>query len=458
MQSLTKQVELPVTAEEAFDWHERSGALDRLIPPWESVEVLERGLGIREGSVVKLAQRIGPLRLKWIARHHGYRYGKCFHDTQIQGPFARWEHLHAFSSSGETAATLTDQIEYEIPGGLLGRVFGGNLIRRKLDAMFDYRHHTTTDDLTAHKRYQATGKLHVAVTGASGLVGSTLVPLLTTGGHRVTKLVRREAREGELSWNPQDDFDAAPLDGLHAVIHLAGENIAASRWTTKVKDKIRASRVVATRKVCEGLARMQSPPQCLVCASAIGIYGDRGDEVLTEASEVGQGFLSEVGQQWEAATQPARDAGIRVVNLRFGVILSPRGGALAKMLLPFRFGAGGRVGSGKQYWSWISIDDAAGAIYHALMTNSLAGPVNVVAPQPVTNLEFTKTLGRILNRPTIAPLPAFAARLALGEMANDLLLASCRVLPHQLIASDYQFRQPTLEAALRHILGRPATV
>ncbi len=296
--------------------------------------------------------------------------------------------------------------------------------------------------------------MQIAITGASGLVGSTLVPLLTTGGHHVTKVVRREPAEGEATWDPDGEFDAAPLDGIDAVVHLAGENIAASRWSAKVKEKIRTSRVQGTRVLCEGLAKMQNPPKVLVCASAIGFYGDRCDEELNEESANGTGFLADVAQQWEAATQPARDAGIRVVNLRFGVILSPKDGALAKMLLPFKLGGGGRVGSGKQYWSWISIDDAAGAVHHALMTDSLSGPVNAVAPNPVTNGEFTKTLGRVLNRPTVVPMPAFAARLALGEMADELLLASIRVEPQKLRRSGYEFRQPTLEAALRHLLGR----
>lgn len=296
--------------------------------------------------------------------------------------------------------------------------------------------------------------MHIAVTGAGGLVGSTLVPLLTTGGHRVTRLVRRAAGEGEATWDPASGIAAAALDGVDALVHLAGESIAAARWTAAVKQRIRDSRVQGTRLLSEALASSPLPPKVLVCASAIGFYGDRGAEELTEESAAGTGFLADVVRDWELATVSARTAGVRVVNLRLGVVLSRDGGALAKMLLPFKLGAGGRVGDGRQYWSWISIDDAAGAIYHALMTGDLSGPVNAVSPHPVTNIEFTKTLGRVLRRPTVFPMPAFAARLALGEMADDLLLASARVFPRQLERTGYPFRQPLLETALRHVLAK----
>ncbi len=297
----------------------------------------------------------------------------------------------------------------------------------------------------------------VAVTGASGLVGSSLLQLLRNDGLEVTKLVRRTPGEAEVAWDPKAEaFDASSLDGIDAVVHLAGENIAAARWSKKVKTKIRDSRVDGTRVLCEGLASMAAPPKVVVCASAIGFYGERGDELMTEEASAGTGFLAEVAEEWEDATQPARDAGIRVVNLRFGVILSPKDGALAKMLLPFKLGAGGRVGSGRQYWSWVSVDDAAGAIVHALTKESVRGPVNVVAPNAVTNSEFTKTLGSVLNRPSILPLPAFAARLALGEMADALLLASIRVAPQELEDSGYDFKHPSLESALSDLLGQNA--
>ena len=296
--------------------------------------------------------------------------------------------------------------------------------------------------------------LRVAVTGASGLVGSELVPFLEGDGHCVTRLVRGPAGEGRISWNPAEGvLDTGALRGMDAIVHLAGENIAAARWSDTQKQRIRDSRVKGTTALCEVLARMDAPPRVLVSASAIGFYSDRGDTVLTEEDPEGEGFLARVVKDWEGATAPARAAGIRVVNLRFGMILSSTGGALGKMLRPFKCGVGGRTGNGRQYWSWISLNDAVRAVYHSLTTDSLVGPVNAVAPDPVTNAEFARTLGRVLSRPTFLPLPAFAARFLLGEMADALLLASTRVHPKRLLETGFQFRQPTLESALRHLLG-----
>ncbi len=299
--------------------------------------------------------------------------------------------------------------------------------------------------------------MKVLLSGSSGLVGSALVPFLTGGGHEVVRLVRSEpGREtSEVRWDPEaGEINKAGLEGVDAAVHLAGESIAAGRWTAARKARILESRVKGTQLLAESLAGLEAPPKALVSASAVGYYGDRGEEALTEDSGSGSAFLSEVCRQWEAATEPAARAGIRVVNLRFGVILASAGGALPRLLTPFRLGVGGRLGSGKQFMSWIALDDVVGAILHALTTETIQGPVNAVAPQSVTNREFTKTLGRILGRPTLFPMPACAARLAFGEMADELLLASQRVEPAKLLASGYRFRFPDLESALRHLLGR----
>ncbi|MBI3326698.1 MAG: TIGR01777 family protein [Nitrospinae bacterium] len=297
--------------------------------------------------------------------------------------------------------------------------------------------------------------MNVLITGASGFIGSALIPVLVSGGHRVTRLVRAQPRLGhaEVHWDPEvGTVDTAGLEGMDAVVHLAGENLAAGRWTAARKVRIRGSRVKGTQVLCEALARLAQPPSVLICASAIGYYGERGEEVLREESPPGLGFLAEVCRAWEAAAAPAVQRGIRVVHLRNGVVLSPAGGALAKMLTPFKMGIGGKLGSGRQYISWIALDDMVGVVSHVLATATLQGPVNAVAPHPVTNREFTTTLGRVLSRPTLLPMPAFAARLAFGEMADELLLASTRVEPARLLASGYQFRYPQLEGALRHML------
>jgi uncharacterized protein (TIGR01777 family) len=311
--------------------------------------------------------------------------------------------------------------------------------------------------MKAHAAYTG-APLSVVVSGASGLVGSSLLPFLTTGGHRVVPMVRSTRARGDASgvrWDPAAKvIDRAGLERVDAVVHLAGESIAGGRWTTEKKARIRGSRVDGTRLLCETLAALDAPPRTLVCASAIGFYGDRGGTPLDESSPRGKGFLADVCGEWEAAAAPARAAGIRVVHLRFGVVLTPAGGALQRMLLPFRLGAGGVVGSGEQYMSWIAIDDAVGAIHHALVTPALEGPVNAVAPAAVTNREFTRALGRVLRRPTIVPMPAVIARLAFGEMADELLLASTRVVPRRLGESGFTFREPDLETALAHLLGR----
>ena len=455
--TFTCESRLEAPAAEVFAWHERPGAFERLSPPWESVRLVQRPENLRDGSRAIIRMRIGPLPRTWVAEHRDYIAGRQFRDVQISGPFRRWEHTHEVLPAGEAACVLSDRILYDLPLGPVGRLFGGGAARRQLERMFTFRHETMRQDLSLHAT--AARPLRVAVTGASGLLGAQLCAFLGTGGHDVVRLVRGagEAGPDTARWDPAAGTIAAEaLEGLDAVVHLAGENIAGGRWNEARKRRILASREEGTGLMARTLAGLARPPAVLVCASAVGIYGDRGAEVLTEASRPGTGFLAEVCRAWEGACEPARAAGVRVANLRFGAILTPAGGALRKLRVPFGLGLGGRIGSGTQSMSWVSIDDAVGAVHHAIVQETLAGPVNVVAPEQVTNAGFTRTLGRVLRRWTLAPLPACVARLALGEMADEVLLASQRVVPARLEATGYAFLQPTLEGALRRLLGRPA--
>jgi hypothetical protein len=298
--------------------------------------------------------------------------------------------------------------------------------------------------------------MKILITGSSGLIGSAAVKSLTAAGNAVTRLVRHQPPPGEaaIPWEPAAGrLDPARLEGFDAVVHLAGESIARGRWTAKKMARIRSSRIQGTRLLSETLARLSDKPKVLACASAVGYYGDRGAEEVDETSPPGSGFLAAVCREWEAATQPAADAGIRVVQARLGVVLAAEGGALAKMLPAFRLGLGGRLGSGRQYMSWITLDDVLGAIAHVLATDALRGPVNLVAPQPVTNAEFARALARTLRRPALLPVPAFVLRAALGQMAVELLLSGARVVPRRLLDSGYRFCDPQLHAALRHLLS-----
>jgi uncharacterized protein (TIGR01777 family) len=292
--------------------------------------------------------------------------------------------------------------------------------------------------------------MKIAIAGASGLVGSALIPALAADGAAITRLVRGAAKSGEIEWHPnQDQVSSQSLDGFDVIVNLAGENIAAGRWTDDQKRKIRDSRVSGTHLLSEAIAQMTARPSAFICASATGIYGDRDDETLDEQSESGGGFLAGVCREWEKACEPAIKAGVRVVNLRFGPILARSGGMLAKLLTPFKMGMGGKVGSGKQYISWVALDDAVKAIKLAIGDQTIHGPLNVVSPNPVTNEEFTKTLGHVLNRPTALAVPAFAARLAFGEMADEMLLTSQKVMPKRLSHAGFQFQYPELESAMR---------
>lgn len=453
--------QMPVPAADLFSWHAREGALERLTPPWDSVQVLERtGDGIHVGARVTLELRMGPLPQRLVSEHTGYVEGSSFEDTQREGPFATWVHAHRMHpGSPPEASVLEDEVAYTLPLGAVGDTFGGGYLRRRLERIFGYRHTLTREDLRRHAAYASQGPLSVAISGASGMVGQALVPFLTTGGHRVKRLVRGRANaaRGDVAWSPdQGHIDSAALEGVDAVVHLSGANVAAQRWTPAYQEEIRKSRTETTRVLCEALARLRQKPQVLVSASAIGIYGDRGEESLTESSSSGEGFLAQVTREWEAATAPAEAAGIRVVHLRIGVVMDPRGGALAKLLPVYQSGIGGPLGTGQKWFSWVSLEDIVGLVRFAIANPAVRGPVNAVAPGAVRQGDMARTLGRVLHRPAFFPTPPSLVRAAFGQMGEETVLSGARVLPAAAQAHGYTFLHPDLEGALRFCLGRSA--
>jgi len=444
---------MPAPPEEVFAWHLRPGALERLQPPWERVRVVTREGTVRDGDRTQLEMRMGGLPVRWTALHRDFVDGQRFVDVQEEGPFAAWEHAHEVRPAADGATEYVDHVRYRLPLGALGRAVAGRAVRRRLERMFAFRHARLEGDLARH-RQAALGPLRVAVTGATGLLGEQLCAFLATGGHTVVRLVRRDPGADRVLWDPAaGTIDAARLEGVDAIVHLAGENVG-QRWTAAARRRIRDSRVEGTRLLAEAISRLTKKPRVFVSASASGIYGARPAGPVDESAPAGDDFLAEVCVAWEAAARPAADAGVRVVHPRFGVVLSPLGGALAKLLGPFKLGVGGPVGGGAQPMSWIAIDDAVDAVLALIADERFVGPVNVAAPQPVTNAEFSRTLGAVLHRPAVMPVPAAALKLLYGEMSS-VVLGGQEMIPRKLLDAGFTFRHPDLEGALRHLLGRP---
>ncbi|OBG40682.1 TIGR01777 family oxidoreductase [Mycobacterium sp. E3198] len=441
---------LDAPLDEVFAWHARPGAFARLSPPWQPMRLVTEADSLEDGRATLAL----PGGLRWVAEHQADSYDppRRFVDA-IGGAGAaslparimvRWRHTHDFEDAGDNRTRVIDRVDTPVPGSLLR-------------PMFAYRHRQLADDLAAHRLAAERGLTPktIAVSGSSGLVGSALTAFLRTGGHRVIALVRHTPTGGdERRWNP-DDPDSELLAGVDAVIHLAGASIA-GRFTDAHRKAVRDSRIGPTRRLAELLGRTDPRPSVFVSASAIGYYGyDRGDETLTEDSARGDGFLADVVAEWEDATGPAERAGVRAVRVRTGIVQSPRGGTLKLMRPLFAAGLGGRLGDGRQWLSWIGIDDLVDVYHRALWDTELSGPVNAVAPQPVRNAEYTRTLARVLRRPAVLPVPALGPRLLLGEQgARELACASQRVVPQKLTGAGHRFRHPDLDGALRHLLGR----
>jgi uncharacterized protein (TIGR01777 family) len=437
-----------VSAQALFDWHMRPGAFQRLRPPWERMDLVQHDEPVRVGGDTRMRVYLGPLYQTWHDRIVHIDEGRGFVDEQVTGPMRAWRHEHQFADVAG-GATLTDTITFEPPW-----VVSRASVLARLDAMFRRRHVITAEDLTRHAARAHLPRLRIGVTGATGLVGQELCAFLRGGGHTVVPFSRGGAPDA-IRWDPgRGVLDPADLAGLDAVVHLAGEPIAA-RWTPAHKARVRDSRVQGTSLLAEAIARCPRPPSVLLSCSAVGWYGSSPDDVgaVDESSPGGSGFLAEVGAAWEAAAEPARAAGVRVVHPRMGIVISGHGGYLPTQLPLARACLQGVVGTGHQGVSWVALDDVVDILHELLWDGS--GPVNVTAPTPAAQSDVAAELARQVGRPLGPTAPAAAIRLLLGEMGEELVLRGARVLPARMTAMGYRWRRPTLRHALAMELGHP---
>jgi uncharacterized protein (TIGR01777 family) len=438
---------------EVFGWHNTERSLARLLPPWHSIRIVEAARPT-DGSRVKLRASFGPISQEIVAEHFNCKSSQLepeFSDRIVSGPLPYWEHQHRFVDAGPDHTTCEDLIEYELPGGLAP--FQG-MFEKEIARSFRFREEMLLGELIRWQRYFRGSTRTFAITGSSGFVGNALFDSFTAAGQSVQRVVRNvvDRRDRDILWKPESGEIEIPGETPEIFVHMAGESIL-GRWTASQKEHIRSSRVDATKRLCESILKLPQKPKTFISASAIGFYGERGDEPLNEESPRGSGFLAEVVSGWEEATRPLQEAGIRVVNLRIGTILNPRGGALAQMVTPFKLCLGGKLGSGRQYVSWISLDDLISIVAMAACDDRLSGIVNAVAPAAVRNSDFTAALAKALHRPAFVPTPESALRLIFGEFATEALLPSTRVIPERLSKHGFSFAYGDLDSALRFMLG-----
>ena len=444
-----------------WDWYNSDGAFRRIMPEWEGIQPINAGRLV-DGDETIFKVKMGPLRQKWVARHHSVVPGESFADRMIKGPFGAWNHHHEFESRTGEVTSVIDNVEYKLPLHIFTGWSAGFTVLPRMKQMFEFRSVRVANDL---KQIQATAKLprqRILVSGSTGMIGLQLCAFLEAAGHDVHRLLRPSTKlpsdvdsSKVVKWNDlTGEILEGDMNGFDSIIHLAGAGIGDKRWSKKRLKLIRDSRIIPTGNLAKIVAGLEKPPKKILCSSAIGFYGNRGTEVLDENSSAGNDMLSDLCRDWENASSAAKDAGINVIHLRTGIVMSPLGGALAKLLLPAKMGAGGPVGGGKQMQSWISLDDEIYAIHHLMMKEDSEGVYNLTAPNPVSQKQFAKTLGKVLRRPAFAPLPGFVIKILFGQMGKKLVLEGQDVRPNRLLESGYEFTHSELESCLRSCLGK----
>ncbi len=452
-----KKIRIRTSVEKLFTWHEGKGAVLRLTPPWIPLKIIARsGEGIQEGAKIRFKIKFFKIPMVWESEHINYQKNKFFKDMQTKGPFPLWVHSHMFRQDGTHHSIMEDKIEFKLPFQTLTRPFYKFVIK-EFERMFAYRHRILKYDLENNANRNGEKK-RILISGSGGTIGSALIPFLQTLGHDIIRLVRKKGKlvNDELFWDPyRGILDLEKAGKLDAVINLNGVNITDKRWTEKQKQSIFDSRVISTRLLAQKTACLDHVPDVFLSASAIGFYGEGGDTILTENNHAGDYFISKVCRQWENASIEAfKKTNIRCVQLRTGVALTPAGGALAKMMLLFRLGLGAQFSHGRQYMSWISIEDVLAGILYILNHDKITGPVNLTSPCPVTNKEFSKTLATVFSKKILFAVPEFAAKVLWGKMGKETFLASVRVMPEKLLNNGFNFQHKNLLPALIDLLGR----
>ena len=446
-----KKIRIKAPVDKVFAWHERPGALERLTPPWIRLKNIKKTGGLEKGARVSMKGFLASIPMPLEAEHLEYEKGRFFKDSLVRGPFSKWEHTHLFFPWGHHHSILEDRVIYALQVHLPQK--WQQMVAGELSRIFTYRHKVMQEDL---KRHKDRSPLTIVISGASGPVGRAMIPFLTTGGHRIIRLVRRKTENpDEIFWDPyRGEIDLKPAGKIDVVINLNGYNIASGRWTKKRREKIIKSRILSTALLSKAILGLSERPDVFISASATGYYGECGNEMLCENSCSGELFISRVCCDWEDAAKDLETSGIRTVFARIGIVLSPGGGILEKLLPVFMMGLGAKIDTGDQYMSWISMDDLLYAVYHVIHTPSIHGAVNFVSPHPVTNLQFTKCLGRVLSRPALFKIPASIIKLLWGKMGEEILLSSTRVFPEKMIDSGFRFCHENLEQAFCHVLGK----